>query len=340
MNRFILKAFLLVKNTLNKVFQKLKRKKLNQNIFTFFFFLILSVIFWFLNALNEKYVSNISFPLKYINLPKDKMTFDKMQSTIDVKVAAFGYDFLDYKISAKEPIIIDFNVSKLHQVKNQKKRYYILTNFIKSNIANALGENIEVKKIIKDSIIFNFEEIIKKKVPIRSNIDLKLEKQYMLVDSISLVPDSLFIRGLKSDLDTINEVFTVYKEVKNVNDSISFKIKLKEIENIAFQNKYITCNAVAEEFTEMQFEVPIEQINLPKNTTVKLFPSIVKVAFNVGFSNYDKILLNNFKFVIDFSEIDINQEEKFHIKLVKLPKEVYLVRYYPKKVDYIIEKND
>ena len=321
-----------------KILDKLKRGKVNKNVFTFFFFLLLSIIFWFLNALNKEYVANISFPIKYVNLPKDKMTFGEMQSTLDAKVVAYGYTFLDYKISKKKPVIIDLKVHTLHQVKKQKKRYYILANILKPNISSVLGENIEIKKINQDSIIFNFEEIIKKKVPVISNIELKLEKQYMLVDSIQFLPDSIFIRGLKSCLDTINEVYTVSKKIENVNDSINIKIKLKKIKDVAFQRDVVMCKAVAEEFTEMNFEIPIELINLPDSVNVKLFPSDVKIAFNVGFSNYDNILSSQFKFIIDFSKIDMKNEEKLRVKLDKLPKEVYLVRYYPKNVDYIVEK--
>jgi len=334
------KHFKLIKGILKKWLNKFKKIKINHNVFTFFFFLILSVIFWFLNALNKEYVASISFPIKYINIPKDKMTFGKIQSTIDVKVEAYGYAFLDYKISAKKPVIIDLKTHNLRQVKNHKKRYYILSNTIKVEISNILGKNIELKKINQDSIIFNFEKIVKKKVPVKSRVNLKLEKQFMLIDSIQFFPDSIFIKGLKSKLDTINEVFTVSKKIKNVNDSINIKIGLKKIQDIVFQQKNVVCKAVAEEFTEMNYEIPIGLINLPENISVKLFPSMVKVAFNVGFSNYDKILLNQFEFLIDFSEIDINQEEKLRLKLVKLPKEAYLVRYYPKKVDYIVEKND
>ncbi len=319
---------------------KLKKTKLNQNIFIFFFFLVLSVIFWFLNALNKEYDANISIPIEYINLPKDKMTFGKIQTTLSVKATAYGYAFLDYEISAKNPVVIDLNIHKVRKVQSSTKRYYINTNTLKSDITNIIGKDIEIKKINQDSLIFSFEEIIRKKVVIESRINLKLEKQYVLMDSIKFFPDSIFIKGLKSNLDTINKIFTVYKEVSNVNDSIRFRTKLQKINNVEFQTNHIMCTAVAEEFTEMEFELPIEIINFHKNTTIKLFPSVVKVAFNVGFSDYDKILSSQFKFSIDFSEIDINNDEKLSVKLVKSPKEVYLVRYYPKKVDYIVEKND
>ena len=329
-----------VKKIFNKSFNRLKRIKLNHKIFTFFFFLFLSIIFWFLNALNKKYVANISFPVKYINFPKDKMTFGKIQSKLDAQVAAYGYSFLDYKISKKEPVIVDLKIHTLHLVKNRKKRYYILSNVFKNDISSVLGENIVVKKINQDSIIFNFEEIIRRKIPVKSNVILKLEKQYILKDSIRFFPDSIFIKGLKSNIDTINEVYSVTKVIENVNDSININIDLKKIKNVVFQKEAVICKAVAEEFTEMNFKIPIRFRNLPDSVNIKLFPSDVKIAFNVGFSNYDKILANQFQFIIDFSEIDINKEEKLRIKLDKLPKEVYLVRYYPKNVGYIVEKND
>ncbi|MBN1251825.1 MAG: hypothetical protein JXR51_07915 [Bacteroidales bacterium] len=327
-----------IKEILNKGINILKGIKLNQKLFTFFFFLFLSIIFWFLNALNKEYVANISIPLKFTNLPEDKMVLGETPKMLAAQVAAYGYTFLDYKTATQNPVIVNLKFHTIHKVSGHKNRYYLLSNVLKPEISSNLGENIEIKNIIPDSLIFKFDEIVKKKVPIKSKIKIKLEKQFMLKDSIKFFPDSIIIKGLKSNLVKINEVYTEAKEIKNVNDSIKIKIKLKKIPDVIFQKDEIICKAFAEEYTEMNLEIPIQILHLPDNLNMKLFPSFVKVAFNVGFSNYERIFTQQFIFSVDYSDLNLENEDKINVKLDKSPKEVYLIRFNPHKVDYIIEK--
>ena len=68
-----------------------ERKKitLNKRFLIFFFFLLLSILFWFLTALNKEYVTSISYPVRYIRFPEDRVLVNDIPDRLDLTVANF-----------------------------------------------------------------------------------------------------------------------------------------------------------------------------------------------------------------------------------------------------------
>ena len=53
----------------------LRRKRvsaINRDVVVFAFFLFLSFGFWYLNSLGKEMEADIKYPVKYINIPKDR----------------------------------------------------------------------------------------------------------------------------------------------------------------------------------------------------------------------------------------------------------------------------
>ena len=83
------------------------RKKLDRNFLIFIFFLFLSSLFWLLNQLNHKAIGDISFPVRYTNLPGKKIISNELPTHLNLKAEAPGYTLVKYKMSPK---FIPFNI--------------------------------------------------------------------------------------------------------------------------------------------------------------------------------------------------------------------------------------
>jgi hypothetical protein len=321
--------------------KKIKSIKISQNILIFGFFLLVSSVFWFFNALNQEYYTDLHVPVKYINIPDNRLQTGKSTNYISVKISAYGYKVIDYKASIISPVLIDLKQRYVQAVPGSKSKiFYILTSSIRDEISNVLGPDFNLNNINPDTLFIELVKVVSKKVPVVRDFEIGFRKQFMLRDSVQFSPDSVTIKGLESIIDTINEIKTVDKILEDVHDSLRFGISLKKIDGAELSNNKVVCLIPAEEYTELEFKSQVSVLNEPPGYSVKLFPSEVKIVFNVGFSNYQEITSDQFHLVADYQELNKSNNSRILIKIQKMPDKVSKVRIYPQSLDYIIEKND
>ena len=325
----------------NIFWERLKNFKLDANTFTFLFFLLVSTIFWFFNALNNEYIATINIPVKFVNFPENKLVAGDFVNKLEVKIEANGYSFLKYKSSPFKAAVINLQLHSIYKVSEAEddKRFYLLSSTIQNEIAAQFDGATTIKSIKPDSIIFVLDEVIKKKVPVVKRLKLEFRKQFMLNDSVKLIPDSIDIRGVKTALDTIDKVYTEQKTYTDLHDSVVTEITLEPINSIAFSQNKVKCIIPVEEFAEISFSIPIEIENLPHGYNMKLFPSQAEVVCNVVFSEYRQVFPQQFKVVVDYNDTKENLD-RLKVSLRKYPPNVSSVRYYPIAVEYLVEEND
>ena len=61
---------------LKRKFTKKEVSAVNRDIAVFTFFLFLSFGFWYLNSLGKEIEADLKYPVKYINLPKERLIAD------------------------------------------------------------------------------------------------------------------------------------------------------------------------------------------------------------------------------------------------------------------------
>ena len=85
-----------------------KKITLNRRVLIFFFFLFLSVLFWFLTAMNQEYTATISYPVRFYRFPEEKVLVNEMPDRLELTVNATGYTLLRYQWTSRiSPILFD-----------------------------------------------------------------------------------------------------------------------------------------------------------------------------------------------------------------------------------------
>jgi len=85
-------------------------------IFSVFFFL--SFIFWYLNSLGKAIQSDIKYPVKFINVPKDR-ELALAPTRLNLFLQGTGFSMLRLKISGNsDPAIIDLSKVPYKSVRN------------------------------------------------------------------------------------------------------------------------------------------------------------------------------------------------------------------------------
>lgn len=323
-----------------KAFFNTEKIASNKKLLVYVFFVGIATIFWFLNALGEEYTTTVNYPVRYINLPQNKVLTNKLPEQFALKVNAYGFDLIRYKLSSaflSNPF--DVGLYTNNRLKNNTlQNYSLATSQIVNRFEKDLSSSIKLISIFPDTILFEFSPIVEKKVPIKSMVSSSFEQQYMLDEAISLEIDSVVVKGPSSKLDSIDFVETEELILKDLNKTVKRNVNLKQIEGIEFSQRKIEITVPVEQFTEEKMSIPVKVSNLPDSILLRLFPGDVKVSYFVGFKKHDKVSVDLFDIRVDYNQTSEDGSNKLKIELLRNPGFVTNVRYYPQEVTYLIEK--
>ena len=316
-----------------------KKITLNKRFLIFFFFLMLSILLWFLTALNKDYITSIDYPVRYIRFPEDKVLVNDIPDRLDLTVEASGFTLLSYKLRSRiTPILVDVNSYSPNKFRNDPSSIFILSSDAKDGIASQLSSEINILDIHPDSLIFRFASRAEKLVPVFPSLDLSFEKQFMQVGPYTVEPDSISISGPVVIIDSITEVKTEKFVRSGINESFNEELKILPINKIDFYPVEVWLQVPVEQFTEASLTIHIEVVNLPDSLILRTFPGKVDISCQVGLSAYETLNEHLFRAEVDYADAGKMLGSKLQVKLVKVPEYIQAINYTPKSVEYILEK--
>jgi YbbR domain-containing protein len=324
-------------------FKKLTEKRgisINREAVVFSFFLILAFIFWYLNSLEKTVEYDMKYPVRYINLPEQRVMADDQPAAIDLYLKGPGYSILKLKLAGnRSPVILDVSTINYRRVPGSRTlSYYLITTGLIPKLRNQLRTECEISSIKPDTLFFSFDRIIAKKVKVNPNIEVTTEKQYLVKGMILADPDTISITGPKRILDTVKTVKTKLIKLRGVNETITKSFALVAPEGCTISSRKVIITIPVEQFTEAEIKVPVKILNCPDTITVKIFPDVVSVKCLVAISDYKKFEEVPFEVVLDLAMADLTSSEKIPVGFRNIPPFVSSLRVSPSKVDFLIEK--
>ena len=319
-----------------KTSTSLKTLKNGRRIRILFFFLFISFLFWILIKLSKPYTDVVNFNLAYTNVPEGKMLQGEVPDKISVYLRDYGFNLVKYNLSRKQ-LTIDLKSLK----KKSKNTYYLRTNHIKDLVSKQTSSEIDVADIKPDTLFFNMVVSRSKQVPISPDLTLEYQLGYQLLGNLVLNPKTVTISGPENIIDTIYEVLTEPKELKNLNSDIDLNIPIKQIpagQHVSYSKNSVHITGDVEKFTEERFEVPLEVKNIPDNHILQAFPDKVTVIFNIGLSDYYKVKKEDFRVVCNYNLTIENGLNYLIPEVVDKPAYITEVRVIPDKIDFFIKK--
>ncbi len=338
-------------NSLKSGFEKLRKilRQIRQKHLAFLFFIALSSIAWFLRALSDEYIATIEYPVRYINLPPNRILSQPPPDKLTLQVQADGYTILSSRIKYKRPLSYNVNAFALYSLSKDSTSVYTLTWYAKDRLSTELNlsnKNIQILDIDPDTLIFNFTRVKKKKVPVIVQLnetpDL-FEKQYMLNGNSYSEPDSVEVTGPSYIIDTLKNIYTQSVTFRNLSDTSMKKVPLEKINKITCPVKKVKVIVPVDEFTESDFTIPIVPVNVPDSLTIKTFPKEVRIKYIVTLSHFNKVDRNKFHAYVDLKSVNpgiTSEAAKLHIELDSIPPSVHNLSISPHYVEFLIEKKN
>ncbi len=312
-----------------------ERKRFNKiNFRVFAVILVITACVSVMLKLNKDFNFRVDVPLKFENLPKDKILKSYTTEKVKVSGIATGYAYFKYKFYDQAYTI---DLATLNQ-KDSITYYYV---FDKQK--DALGGSLDNSVIMgykPDTLFFELDKNFEKKVPVRSRLDVSFSPGYGSLDGIVISPDSVLVRGPKTIVDTIRAVYSTNKDYRDVKagfrDSTILE-PLMPIEQLEIVPPKAAYSVHVDKFTEGSLTVPLQLVNVPQGVSARVFPKKVNLVFNVNIKNYSGIKISDFKVICDFKEMD-STSTTINPKIIAYPDDVRDVRLMEKTVQYLFVK--
>lgn len=331
----------LLKHFYLRLLIRFRKITIDNRFFIFIFFLFVATIFWFLNALSKEYTTELTYPVSYTNIPTDKLLISNPPDELSLKVSAYGFILLKHNFRKNiMPLHINATsppLTKMPGSKNQK--YYLLTQYVINSLDNQLTNDIKIDEITPDTLLFEFINVISKKVPVVPDFDIHFVRQFTLKNDYIIEPDSIMVYGPENIIDTIRFVSTKHHDFKNISSTFSDVYELKDYELLKLSEKKVEIEVPVEKYTQVKFEINVEVVNVPNGITLKTFPRKVSISYLVGYSQYYNVNKEQVRAVVDYMSLSEGQKH-INVKLLNPPENIIdnSLSVYPPKLDYIIEK--
>ena len=306
----------------------------NREFLTFFFFLVLSTIFWLMTALNETYEREIGVPAYLVNIPKNVVVTSDMEDTVRVTVRDKGFALLAYTYGEG---IRPLNVNFQSAITRQSGYGVVSSQELMKMINQRFSGSSKIVQVKPDRLDFHYNYGLSRQVSVKMSGHVVPGKSFYLART-RFWPEKVTVYGSKQALDSLRFVKTVPINITNFNDTVLRTVALETIKGVKIVPNTVRIGLYPDILTEENIEVPITAINMPEGKVLRTFPQRVTVNFIVGASMFRSISPEQFAVVVDYNEIIDHPSDKCSIHLRETPQGVRNARLKMTQVDYLIEE--
>ena len=306
----------------------------NREFLTFFFFLVLSTIFWLMTALNETYEREIGVPAYLVNIPKNVVVTSDMEDTVRVTVRDKGFALLAYTYGEGiRPINVNFQSA----ITRQSGYGVVSSQELMKMINQRFSGSSKIVQVNPDRLDFHYNYGLSRQVSVKMSGHVVPGKSFYLART-RFWPEKVTVYGSKQALDSLRFVKTVPINITNFNDTVLRTVALETIKGVKIVPNTVRIGLYPDILTEENIEVPITAVNMPEGKVLRTFPQRVMVNFIVGASMFRSISPEQFAVVVDYNEIIDHPSDKCSIHLRETPQGVRNARLKMTQVDYLIEE--
>ena len=287
---------------------------MNKQFLVFFFFLLLSGVFWLIMTLNETFEREIKVPVRIVGIPKNVVLTSAATDTMRVTMRDKGWMLMGYLYG-----------NKLGAVSLNYKNYdrgngggIASSADIRRIIEQQLESSTKITAIKPDKLEFFYNNGENKRVPIRWTGRI-IPDQLYFISGVKYEPDSVEVYASREKLDSIRNVFTEALNYVGFRDTLTVECALGHPGDVKVVPERIQVTFYTDVLTEESVSVPVHCINLPEGKVLRTFPAKVKVNFVSGVSMIKNMRASEFYVVADYNEMIANPSEKCNIYLRTTP---------------------
>lgn len=246
--------------------------------------------------LSETYETVLFVKTEYHMPEKFRFVSDPSQ-VLEVSIRATGSELLRHRfLSTTLPI--DFSMLEKARA---PMFFYVAPGVYRAAVRALFGDRMEILGIRPDTLLLNIDTLMSKRVRVALNTKVDLKSGFQLRDSLLAQPsyvEAFGPRGLIEKLETISTRWTLINEETDFQREVGLLVP----ENIQVTPQRVTLLGKISPIAEKMIIAPLEVVNTPENTQIKLFPMEVNVLCKGSLEDIKIIRSDDFKVVFDYKK--------------------------------------
>jgi hypothetical protein len=259
---------------INSVFSLLRFKRRNWKAVALCFFA--ATVFWFFNALNKNYTTNITFPLAFDYNEDNYVAVRPLPDQVRINVTGIGWDLFRRSIGLKVPPL----VIPLEHPSRIKK---ITGGSLPSLFVNQL-DRFEINFVLTDTLHLALEPKGSRWITLSvDSPSLIYQRGYVRTSDIDVEPDSIFIEGPWKLINTFKEPFALKIQRRNIDAPFKEDVEVSFLNNELIKRNppTVSVSFKVEKLVSVQDSITLEIINYPKGANpyygVKALPCTLAI---------------------------------------------------------------
>jgi hypothetical protein len=287
-----------------------------------------ATVFWFFNALNKSYTTNISFPLYFDFNHENYVPVTPLPKEVRINVSGIGWNLFRRSSGIKVPPL----TIPLDRPSEVKK---IVGSALPGFFSNQL-EGLEINFVITDTLYVNVQPKAGRWLRLSlDSVQQNIDRHYTLSSDVKMVPESVFVEGPMSIVTKLEEPARLKISERNIDASFRQDVKIDFAQGnlIKCNPSYVQVAFGVEKFVNVTDSVKLEIINMPPKSRPWIKLNKIPCTIGIRESLVKEFNADNVKAVIDLKEFK-RGNVKLVPQLMGLPKYSRVIKIDSVRIHY------
>lgn len=277
---------------INSIFNILKFNRRNWKAVVLCIFT--ATVFWFFNALNKTYTTNINFPLAFDYDEENFMPVEGLPQSVRLNVTGNGWELFKRSTGVKiDPLQIP-----LERPAEVKKIVGSGLTFAFTNQLNGL----EINRVLNDTLYLDLEPRIGRWIKLAvDSIQYNIKAGYGLTSDIAVVPDSTYVVGPERLVERIKEPVMLDIPQRNIDEhyieNITVELPFQEV--VSREPASVSVMFNVEEMIAVNDSIRLVVENIPPSVSDVMNSGKLPVSLSIPESFMEGLIMDSVKAVLD-----------------------------------------
>jgi hypothetical protein len=220
-----------------------------------------ATVFWFFNALNKNYTTNINLPLVFDYDHEKYIPIRPLPEVVRFNVTGVGWNLFRRSAGLKVvPLVVP-----LPQPSEVKK---IVGTTLPTLITNQ-PEGFAINFVLTDTLHVAIEPKARRRISLRLDSPSIIFRQgYSLTSSVEIVPDSVSVEGPVKLIKSLSDPIFLKLSERNIDENFSEDVEVKFLndELIKRDPPTVAVKFQVDNFVEVEDSIRLKVANPPKNS--------------------------------------------------------------------------
>lgn len=294
-------------------------------------FFLFSFLVWLSSKMSETHTASVEIQFDFSD-----QTFEFHRINNEIQVTDFIVSGTGFRLLSARLITPTVFLSMSDALIDGDGIYFTQQDLI-SAVESQFRNVYRVNQLSLKRLDTPFIQSASKRVPVRLVQDLVPADGYAWSSELQIVPDSLTVFGLPSQVDTL--MYALLDSPKNKTFNTSFDQKLALTTDLQSNFKwsqtkvYVTQNI--SRYTQVELRLPVEVIDSDEKIDVSLIPAFVLVNLSVPIERVRQIEPSQFVLVCRLPSDTTT--EYLEVNFEKIPEGIMVKDIIPKQVRYFLD---